>query len=287
MSALKVLKLMVLTAILTVLPLTACVAWQSAEAPAAQVEGTAGGQVAAKAEQTAPTSVTVSLDELKELLDRKETPRVELTTTYSKLTGVALKIEKRTISVDVTGEQLAVAGVMGLPLSRIRVIKVLVPMTERERRAADEATRAYLAGITAAAAGAPGAAPTGAGDAAVTGEEETVDLLALYPPQDGWGPEKVAEITHKRVVLHLQAFGKEETFLRDYDAWVKAYNEKRDAQLEVQAAHEKAGTPLPQDFEILPELAPVPSLEGEPWGANQGVPPSDNHVEPLPEEQWK
>ncbi|MHC4712396.1 MAG: hypothetical protein ACYTAN_03865 [Planctomycetota bacterium] len=297
MSASEILTVAVLTVTVAALPVATCTARQSAEPSAPQAGTTAEGQVAGKSDQTTDTSITVTLDELRQLLARKETPRVELTTTYSKLTGVALKIEKRTISVDVTGEQVAVAGVMGLPLSRVRAVKVLVSLTDTQRREADEASKAYLAGVAAAAkvetptgetaaAQEPGAETEESGPPE-PGEEETIDLLALYPPNEGWGPEKVAEIERKRVVLGLQAFGKDKTFFRDYDAWVKAYNEKRDEQLKTKAAYEDAGTPLPQDFEVLPELAPVPSLEGESWGPNEGVPPGDNHVEPLPEEQWK
>ncbi len=253
----------------------------TADSDAAGVQGTV------KAE----TAVAISMDDLKRLLDRKETPRVQLVTKFSTLTGRAVRIEKGSVFVDVGEERVAVAGVLGLPASQIREIKVLAALSEEERKALQAASEAYLEKVRSQAVQAetpPPATEEAAGDqegeagaTEATGEpsgaekggpaeKKERDLLAIYPPEQGWGPQKVAEITRKRIVLGLQPVDKDESFLRDYDAWCAAYSTKRNQQLEMQAAYQASGQVVPETFVVLPELEPVPSLEGEPWTTNEG-----------------
>ena len=87
------------------------------------------------------------------------------------------------------------------------------------------------------------------------------DLLAIYPPEEGWGPAKLADIIHKSVVLHLHPFGQDQQFINDYDAWKTAYESKRNQQLEETAALQGMGKPVPPDFKVLPELEPLPAIE--------------------------
>jgi hypothetical protein len=241
---------------------------------------------AAQAPATTQTAITITIGELKQLLQRGQTPRVAVATRFATTTGKALSANERTLFIDVTGEKVALAGVLGVPLSQVSSLKVLVPLSADEMKAAQEASRKYLAGIRQAAAPTP--TPPAPGETAgmpaevAAAQDQTAkpDLLAVYPPSEGWGPEKLADITRKRVVLGLEPFGKDRSFLKDYDAWRTAYLAKRDEQLQQLAAYEAAGQKAPEGFQVLPELGPVPSLGGAPWDPQPGVEsPSFNAVE--------
>lgn len=238
------------------------------------------GAAASGEKQAEDTSIKITLDELRELLKRGETPRIALHTKYTTVTGMALRIEKGQLFIDVTGEQVAVAGVLGTPASFVEHVEVLARLSEAERQETHRASMKYLQNISreppqeAPSDEEPPAESAGEGDAgeAAPGPEPELadvpreDLLEKYPPSEGWGPEKAFEITRKRIVLGLNPFGKDKTFLQDYDEWKAAYNAKRAEQIELQAGYEKAGEEPPEDFEVWAELGPVASLEGEPWG---------------------
>ncbi|MCD6405784.1 MAG: hypothetical protein J7M19_08150 [Planctomycetes bacterium] len=240
---------------------------------------------AAKA-PAAPTAIAVTVDELKQLLKRKEQPRVQVANKFGgSVTGKAVRIDKRKLFVDVGGESVAIGGVMAVNLSRIVSIKILVPLSDAQRKAVREATAKYIGGIKTGAPKAqaqPPEAPSAEGPASEPAESvspkpseapeqveqaaEERDLLAIYPPAQGWGPEKLGDIVRKRVVVHIQPSGKDRTFLKDYDAWREAYIAKRNEQMETKAAMKGMGKELPADFEILPELKSIPTLAGSPPG---------------------
>ena len=237
-------------------------------------------EVLTEAVQPTETSIPITLDELEELLKRGDTPRVTLHTKYAALTGTAVRMEKGQVFIDVTGEEVAVAGVMGMPVSLVKSVEVLAGLTEQQLRQAQEESRKYLQRISSIAAqqepsveeatevegeGVQAQPQPATSAAAEAPGAPDMDLLEKYPPKEGWGPEKVFEITRKRIALGLNPFGKEQTFLQDYEQWKKAYGAMRSAQLEQQRAYEEAGETPPEDFEVWPELPPVPSLEGQPW----------------------
>jgi len=255
--------------------------------------------------------VTVTLDELKTLLDRKETPRLSVTNKFGgTAAGRATSIEKGKLLLDVSAEDVGIDGVLGIALGDIVSIKVLIPLTQEETEAARKASSDYLAalrrqmGAEAAAAGGlqstdsllmPGEAleSTDSGlkspprvastDSALAGpeEEQPVDPLETYPPAEGWGPKRLAEIVRKAVVLHLEPAGKEKTFLKDYDAWKTAYEKKRNQQLEEEAALKSMNKPIPDGFSVLPELEPVPGLEGAPSPAGNQPVGNDTDGQPV------
>jgi len=254
----------------------ACAAEAADEkAPPASAEADAGEKAVAE-----DSSISITLDELGAMLESGRTPRVTLRTKYTTLTGVAQRIEKRQVFIDVTGEKVAVAGVLGVPVSFVESVEVLPQLSDEDRRRIREESTQYLRKIAAAKeAGAPeqptaedaGVTPAPAeGEEAAGREAEPAappdgDLLEKYPPSEGWGPEKVFEITRKRIVLGLNPFGKEKTFLEDYKEWKKAYDAKRSQQMEQMEEYEAEGKKPPEGFEVWPELGPIPSLEGEPW----------------------
>lgn len=216
--------------------------------------------------------VPLTLDEVKALLDKGRTPRIRITGKFgSPVTGKALRIADSKIDIDVTAEQLGISGVLGVPTSNIKAIHALLALTEEQRRAAEKATSEYLASIRTAP---PAESPQSAAEPSETSSApevqdsatpvEKVDYLAMYPPEDGWGPAKFTEITRKAVVIGLLPFGKDKTFLRDYDAWTAAYSQKREEQLQAKAAMEAAGETVPPDFRLLPELAAPKPLAGAP-----------------------
>jgi len=246
----------------------------------ARTPGAAGAAGAVAAD----TETKVTIDELKQLLQQRQAPRVRVKTGFGgTATGKAVGITGDKLELDVSAESTGVSGVLGVALSNITSITVLVPMTQEEIQAAKKASEDYLGAIGAQEARAEELASTGSemgagalasseslveaaasaeSNLAEEGQEEKVDLLAKYPPSEGWGPKKLAETVRKAVVLHLQPFGKEQTFLKDYDAWKLAYENKRSAQLEAVEALKGMNKPVPADMEVLPELEPVPSLEG-------------------------
>ena len=229
---------------------------------------------ASSGEQVNDASINITLDELQELLKRGETPRVALHTKYTTVSGTALRIESRKVFIDVTGEQVAVAGVLGTPTSFVKHVEVLARLSEAQRRETHRASEKYLEDISSEAAqeglrdeepAAGSVREEGGEDEPELAEVPREDLLEKYPPSEGWGPEKAFEITRKRIALGLNPFGKEKTFLQDYDEWKALYDAKRAEQLELQAGYEEAGEDPPADFEVLPELGGVQALDGEPW----------------------
>ncbi len=223
------------------------------------------------AEAVTEAAIEVSLDELTAMLEEAKTPRVSLRTRHTTLTGRALRVERGQVFLDVTGERLAVSGVLGTPVTSVRSVEVLVALSQEELRQVEEASALYLRRIRERAAELAEAepeaeAPAGVGpEIAEPGPTSAAALLEKYPPGEGWGPERVFEITRKRIVLGANPFGKERTFLEDYQEWTRAYNVVRAEQLELLAGWEEAGVDPPEDFELWSELGPVPSLEGEPW----------------------
>ena len=247
---------------------------KEAVAPAEESPKSAGSTKPAAPEEL----IVITIDQLAKLLEQGKPPRIAVKTKFSTLRGVAVRIGKKKLYVDVSDEHVAVRGVMGTPLSAIKSIGVLKALSGDEREAIRKASAEYLVSMKRAAVKAAEKKTAEEPDAE-TDREREVDpdqaatealeremLLEKYPPEDGWGPEKVFDITRKRIVLGLQPFGKDKTFLEEYDAWVKAYNERRDKQLELKKAIQAEGKELPPEFELLGELGPVPTIEGEPWG---------------------
>jgi len=259
-------------------------------APAAPAAQPAPAPKAAQkpAAETVASEITISLDDLRTLLDRKETPRVVVANVYGgKVTGRAVAMDPKSgqLQVDVSAEGIGIDGILGVKTAAIVSIKVLMPLTQDQIDAAKAASEKYLSGIRsetvplppseplsvsgevsppmAVPAAAEAVSSTGSELAAVD-QETQVPLLKKYPPKEGWGPKRVAEIVRKSVVLHLEPFGKEKTFLKDYDAWKGEYNKERAQQLEALEAFKGMGQPVPPDFEVWPELEGVPSLEGAP-----------------------
>jgi len=270
--------------------------------PAEPVEAAtpAGGE---KAGTTTNTEIPITLDEVKTLLTRNEAPRIKVTNRYGGvIIGRAVEIVSDKLNVDVSGEALGVDGIVGVPVAQIVSMQALVPLSDQERAAAEKATAEYIAGISAAQAQVPqqieSTAPEGfppAAIAAIESSEEGLaestsaeaqgapegerDLLAIYPPSEGWGPEKLGEIIRKSIVLHLHPFGKELDFTNDYDSWKEAYEKKRAEQIAEMTQLQDAGRPVPEGFEVLPELAPVPSLEGAEYAPS--APAGDKSAAPA------
>jgi len=227
--------------------------------------------------------IEISIDELRAMLKKGQTPRVSVKTRFSKVKGQAVRTDDKKVYVDVSQEQVAVAGVVGTPISLVDSIKVLVPLTKEERQAVAGASERYLKALTASkqeemadeaipppVEGAEPAVQAQEAEAVSTDPEKRErDLLELYPPSQGWGPGRVFEITRKRIVLGLNPFGKDKSFVEDYDAWVEAYNRRREQQLKMKNAMEADGQELPENFELLPELEPVGTLEGAAWQDEQ------------------
>lgn len=259
---------------------------------------------AAKPVDTTSSEFPITLDEVKALLARNETPRIRITNRYGGVvTGRAVEIVNEKLNVNVSGEALGVDGVVGVPLTQVVSMQALVPLSDQERTAAEKATADYIAGIHAAAESRAAqklesTAPEGftqAAEAAIESSEaalaeststeaETVpegerDLLAIYPPSEGWGPGKLGEIIRKSIVLHLHPFGKELDFTNDYDSWKQAYETKRVQQIEELTQLQDAGKPVPPDFQVLPELTPVPSLEGAQYAPS--APAGDKSAAPA------
>lgn len=215
--------------------------------------------------------LAITVGELQQLLDRKQQPRLEILNKYrAKSRGTALRIEKGMLYYDITGEGLGVDGVMAVKLSQIVSLDVLVPLTPAQLEAARVETAKLLARLKERRSKPPEKAdatvPVDASEAAEAPEappqapdagKKEQDLLEMYPPGEGWGPARFGEIVRKRVVLGLQPFGKDETFLKDYDAWRDAYQARRKKQLEMKAEYEASGKEAPKGFEVLPELPPA------------------------------
>jgi hypothetical protein len=245
-----------------------------------------------KAQPATNAEVAISLDDLKTLLARKETPRISVTNNFGgAVTGRAVGIEGGKLQIDVSAEGIGISGVMGVPLPSIVSIKALVPQSEKEVEAAKAASQAYLASLASTPPAAEGIAGTESSlaegvastesavatvpsteSALAVPEAEGADQLATYPPKEGWGPKRLGEIVRKAVVLHLEPAGKDKTFMRDYEAWKTAYEHKRDTQLEELAALQGMNKPVPADFQVLPELEPVPALEGAPNSSTPDAP---------------
>lgn len=236
------------------------------------------------------TAIPVTVEELRTLLARKEMPRIAVANRFGgRTTGKAVRVDEGKIYLDVTGEGVAIGGILSFPLSRIESVNVFVSLSPLQIAAAEKASAEYLAELKAEVS--PPAQPpreTTATAQPVQPDqpsqtpESVRDLLQIYPPSEGWGPGRVAEITRKRVVLHLQPFGKERTFLTDSDAWREAYNLKRQEQLAEKARLEAAGAAIPEDFVVLPELPPVEKLAGAP--PQEPVEEEQTSLdEPLPE----
>jgi hypothetical protein len=246
------------------------------EAPVASTED------AAEADET---TLKITVAELAELLKNGDRPRVAVENKFTTLKGTAVKIEKGQIYVDVTGEKVAVAGVLGTPASLVKSIEVIAPLTAEERKKVNEATARYFRSVAQKTGAAPderiadepekpaveqaSSPKESTADAESESAEVPVekrDMLALYPPSEGWGPDKLFEITRKRIVLGLNPFGKDKTFQEDYEQWRKAYQEKRNEQLEMQAVYQANNEEPPAGFEVWPELKAAPEMEGVPWG---------------------
>lgn len=272
-----------LAALLFAVP-AAILAETSQPSPAAKTEAPKAAPQTPAAK--APTAITVTLDELKQLLKRKEHPRVRIANKFGgSVTGKVIKIGEHKLVIDVSAESVAIDGVMAVDLPLIVSMKILVPLSDAQQKAVEEATAKYLKGLETAApkpqthqpevpsaegppskpAKSVSTKPSKAPEQAKTTTAKR-DLLAIYPPSEGWGPEKFGDIVRKRIVIHIQPFGKDKTFLKDYDAWCEAYNAKRNEQLETKAALEGMGKKVPADFKVLPELKPVPTLAGSPPG---------------------
>jgi len=263
-----------------------------APAPAAPSPA-AASKAPAKPAVKAPTTnepIEVTLDELKTIMARSEAPRVRITNKFGgKVVGKAVSFEGDKLRVDVSAEGVGVSGISGVSLPSISKIEVLAPLTEEQREEAARASTEYIARLSGrvqaeefassesaleagSTASALAAGSTASQLAPATGEtakkpgetEEETDLLKKYPPGEGWGPKKLGEIIRKAVVLHLEPFGKEKTFIKDYDAWRTAYDQKRAQQLEEVEALKGMGKPVPADLKVLPELESVPSIEGAP-----------------------
>ncbi len=231
---------------------------------------------------SAKAGIAITVDDLASLLERRETPRVKITNRYGgAVTGKAVSIDPaaKNISVDVSAEGIGVDGVLTVAMSVVTSIEVLVPLTPDQAASAEQASAAYIAALRRPPAAKPEAADvaavalgvTEAGlmtPASILSTDSAMlppdDILQTYPPAEGWGPARFSEIVRKAVVLGLQPFGKDKTFLTDYDAWKTAYNRRRDQQLEELAVRQSTNQKVPPDFELWPELAPVPSLEGAP-----------------------
>ena len=257
------------------------------------------------AADAAGDGINISLEELKTLLDRKETPRVAVTNVYhGAVTGRAVALDSKSgqLDIDVSAEGVGVGGILGIKTASIVSIKVLVPLTQDQVDAAGAASAAYLSKVRSQAASAASSeALSAAGEAegledvAATAEtvsatdsalalpdlEPEILMLEKYPPKEGWGPKRLAEIVQKAVVLHLEPFGKEKTFLKEYDAWKEEYNKERTSQLEALEAFKGMNEPVPDDFEVWPELQPVPALAGASSPASDSPVGDSSDEEPV------
>ncbi len=224
----------------------------------------------------APSEFPITLDQLRALLARGETPRLRVVNRQGgTVTGRAVGVQSGNLQIDVSDEGLGVDGVFGLPTANVATLTALVPLTADRKKAARDASAAYLADLRAkiAAGKVAGPAPsapaiesTSVVPAAVPTRGELPDepLLDKYPPEEGWGPDKVEAITFQSIVLHLPPEGKDKTFLVDYDQWREAYDRMRQAQQDLEAKWKAEGKAAPADFSVLPELKPVPKLAGAP-----------------------
>lgn len=258
-------------------PVSAAPAMDSTVPAAPAVDSTAPATLARRPAPVAPApeEFAVTVPEVQALVSRGESPRLRVTNRFKRtVTGRAVGFEKGKLLLDVTGEGLGVDGVLGVEVASIASMAALVPMTETEKEAARQSTAQYLAGINAGPqVPGPSQAPSPSGaETPGTGTEPVAgtiagagadrDLLSIYPPSEGWGPTRLAEITRKAVVLHLEPAGKEKEFLKDYDLWRGSYERKRLEQVDELARLQAAGATVPADFKVLPELEPVPALEG-------------------------
>ena len=62
---------------------------------------------------------------------------------------------------------------------------------------------------------------------------ERARLLKEFPPEEGWGPERIKEINLRKIALHVYPNEKERRFIEVFEQWMKAYEEaKRSDKLE-------------------------------------------------------
>jgi len=79
--------------------------------------------------------------------------------------------------------------------------------------------------------------------------KENTELMALldeFPPEEGWGQEKVAEIQRRKIVLHVFPDEKQQRFLDVFDKWKQALSVRQQREQAQGAPAKKSGTATAQ-----------------------------------------
>jgi len=150
--------------------------------------------------------------------------------------GRVLKISTDSVTLDVAPGAAAFTGTLTVasdsitsvrPIDELPLLKVTTP-APHPPKSAQEAP--------------PPTPPPSPGKPST--EPERHELLKKFPPEDGWGKEKLENIKWRRVILGLFPSPEEKEFIEAFDAWEKAWEaeEKEKAILEeVKADKEEEG----------------------------------------------
>ncbi|MEO0478252.1 MAG: hypothetical protein AAF196_02100 [Planctomycetota bacterium] len=115
--------------------------------------------------------------------------------------------------------------------------------------------------------GGPAPAPAGESRAPQLSAEEAA-LLSEFPPSAGWGPEKVAELQRRQVVLGVFPNAIERKFLDNFDAWTAAVK-KQEAIDKAKAGSVPSPAGGPGQTPV-PGQTPTPGTTGEAEQAESG-----------------
>jgi len=203
---------------------------QPAPPPPAGANAPAQGAVAEPAKPE--TSEPVALDDL------LKGDRVSLAMkTGQQFEGHVVEVTPTTIKLDFTFSRQKMTGVVTFPREDAAGARRLPALTKEEKEAILDRRREGLLEAeeqwTAAVGTAPGAAAKPGAPAAgeksaeerATEEKQMADyraLLAEFPPDQGWGPELLANIRYRNFIVGLGVSYQERRFWQLFDQWSEA-----------------------------------------------------------------
>ncbi len=146
------------------------------------------------------------------------------------VSGKLLKIATDSVTLDVSAGAAAFAGRLTLASDSVISIRPIEKVTIYE-----PTTPAPRPSVPKMRTPTPSPTPPAA---EASPESERAELLKKFPPEDGWGKEKLENIKWRRVILGLFPAPEEEEFIEVFEDWEKAWEAEQKAK---EGSDEKAG----------------------------------------------